>query len=104
MPLTRICPKSVMQPHNSGESRRSASVQSSSIRRLDQGGARSPLDPPTAFVVSALAPGRERVARLVEELGGEDGHHLVVLDLDDDLRQRDLPALLELDAPVEAGE
>src|SRR5205814_10648896 len=106
MPLTRIWPNRVMQPHSSRELRRSASAQSSSIqrlRRLDQGGARPPLDPPTAFVVSALAPSRQRVARLVDELGGEDGHHLVVLDLDDDLRQRDLTVLLELHPAVKTG-
>src|SRR5207237_1803783 len=86
IPLTRIWPKSCTEP---------PFVNSRSEVPPDKaaGDERSP-----------LRPGRDRVARLAEEVLGEDRRHLAVLDLDHGLRQRDLAVRLELDVSVEALE
>ena len=52
----------------------------------------------------AVAPGRRRIIRLVQEVGRVDRHHLAVLDLDDDLRQHDLAVVAVLDVGIEAVE
>src|SRR6516225_1277216 len=52
----------------------------------------------------ALAPGRDRVDRLVDEVGGGDRRDRAVLYLHHDLRQHDLAVRPVLDVGIEAVE
>src|SRR6516165_5465811 len=54
--------------------------------------------------LQALVPGRNRIERRVDQFIVEDLHHLAVLNLDHDLRQRDLTVFTKADASVHALE
>src|SRR5256885_54192 len=57
-----------------------------------------------ALALRALAPGGNRVERLVDKVLAEDLNDVPVLNLNDGLWQHDLPIVAETDAAVDAFE